>query len=633
VRENRTLFYILVFVTFLITAISFRSYFKYASYNLDDYTSFDMSPGGISVLESCRATTDSLYRVQKRYQPVRLCLFVALTRFVEEENSVYYNFALHLLNILLLFLLLRKFGVGEVFSFVSVLVFAVYGRFRYMDSSSVMIGGSGLNLFLILLTFLFLIKALETRGPGRQRRFAFLGVSVLAYTSLVFSYEVAAPLFAPLVLIFYLFNHGKRSLAAQLVSKRTGYLLLYFIPLAVYIIFFRLLVKVGYEGAEVQWGAEIFTRLKAYIDYTLFPPVQTHGLVTIEFVILALYFGVLALALKAGRRVDERNKKNGLRLLLFGLVFYPSTVVLFALNHWMKPTSVMVHHTYLMTAASAVLVSAFFYNLQWLLPASWRRKYLSVLAVLLFPIVLINAERHTVLHYKNDAVRVGQIRAMKKELQTAISDIENVDAIILKNFYEPYLQTGSMNGAFKKWFGFRKDIMSGREIVSVKGDEIVFKGPLFRYSKPTEQKVQNGRVRIFFVNLETGAPAPYYEVIDFTRSLNLDQTMHMMSDWKLDGERDPRVLEAILSNERRNRYFEIWFLSKDGAEKFLENLKNFELNGEQVPAQKFVARGDHLVLDISDTTDMMNYYFITIRSSDKRFRQGIRFIGLSKKEY
>ncbi len=643
-RNKNVIFYIFVFVAFLITAISFRSYFKYASYNLDDYTTFDMSPGGISVLESCRATTDALFQEQKRYQPVRLCLYTALTRLVDEDNSVYYNFGLHLLNIFLLFLLLRKFGAGNVFSLVSVLLFAVFGRFRYMDSSSVMVGGSGLNLFLILLTFIFLIKSLELEAGGQRpgRRYVFLALSAAAYAALVFSYEVAVPLFAPLVLVFYLFNGGERSLGGvlskkALITKRTWYLLLYFVPLAVYIVFFRLLVNVGYEGAEIQWGPQILVRLKAYLDYTLLPPFQTHGLITIEFVILALYFGALALGLKGARRARERDesemKKNGLRLLLFGLVFYPSTVVLFTINHWMSPTSIMVHHTYLMTAASAVLVSSFFYSLQWLLPASWRRKYLAVLLVIIVPIVLINAERHTVRHYRNDARQVGRQRAMKKALQEAIPNIDTVDAVILKNFDESFFQLGSMNGALKKWFGFRKDIMSGREIVSVKGDEIVYKGPLFRYSKPTEQRVRNGRVRIFFVNIETGVPAPYSEVIDFTRGLNLYQTMHVMSDWKLNEERDPRVLEAILSNLRRNRYLEIWFLREGGAEKFLENLRSFELNGEQVPVQKFVDKNGHLVLDISGTTDKMNYYFVTIRSSDERFMQDIRFIGLSRKEY
>jgi len=632
VRDNKPLFYFLIFITFLITAISFRSYFKYASYNLDDYATFEFARAGASVWEACRATTDWLFAEQQRFQPVRLCIFVAFTHLFAQESSVYYNFALHLVNILLLFLFLRKFGVGKIFSFISVLIFAVFGRFRFMDCSSAMIGGSGLNLFFILLTFLFLIKALEAGDKRSIRGYLFLGISVLAYTSLVFSYEVAVPLFAPVVAVFYLFNREGKGLLGPIRSKKLYYLFLYLVPLAVYLVFFRLLVKVNYEGAEVRLGPEIFIRMAAYLFYTLVPPFPTHGLITAEFIILALYLGGVFFVLKREGRpiVETTEKKNEmLRLLFFSAVFYPSTVVIFTLNHWLKPTNVMVHHTYLMTAASSMLVASFFYSLQWVLLPNYRRKYLAIMALFVVPVVLINAERHMVNHYKDDAGRVTRIRRLKNTLTARVSDIDGTDAIILKNFYYPYYDISSVEGAYLKWFGFRKDILSGREIVSVRDGEIVYKGPLQRYKKPEEERrVRNDRVRIFFVRKPDGAVLPYSNYVDFKRGENLFQTEQVMGDCP-DGDcTEKGRLDLILSNFERNRYLNIWFRSSGALEKFMKTLSRLEINGAPVPRGMIMRSGARLSIDLGRTKGKINYYFLTVISHDDGLREKIRRIEL-----
>jgi len=111
VRKSKITTYIFIAITFLITGISYRSYFKYASLNMDDYVTFDFAPAESSTLQACKVTTDFLYTGQRRFQPVRLCVFVAFTRFFEEQSSPYYNYALHLANIFLLFLFLRKFAM------------------------------------------------------------------------------------------------------------------------------------------------------------------------------------------------------------------------------------------------------------------------------------------------------------------------------------------------------------------------------------------------------------------------------------------------------------------------------------------------------------------------------------------
>jgi len=409
VTRNKRFFYLLIVLTFLITAISFRTYFRYASYDLDDYYTFEFAPAGASVIEAGRATTAYLYEGQKRYQPVRLYIFTAFTRFFDEDTSPYYNFALHLANILLLFLLLRKFGAGGIFSFLGVLYFAVFGRQRFIDSSSAMIGGSGLNLFLISLSFLFLIKALEIEEDRPLRRYSFFAVSVLAYASLVFSYEVAVPLFVPLVLVYYLFR-GRRCQKGPgrpSMTESLRHLAPYALPLVIYLVFFRLLVRVTYLGAKIKLSLDILRRLTSYMQYTLIPAFLPQGIKMAEVIILVLYFIGIVICftngLGHGARASEK-KKRGLVLLVIGVLFYLATVLPFAFNSWLTPTSVMQHHTYLMTAAGGILLSSIFYNLGWVLPDSLRRVCLAALVVLVFPVFFIGSEGGFVRHYNDYAV-------------------------------------------------------------------------------------------------------------------------------------------------------------------------------------------------------------------------------------
>jgi len=633
VTTNKPAFYILIAITFLITAISFRTYFEFASYNLDDYYTFEFAPPGTSVLEAGRATTEYLYRGQSRYQPVRLYIFTAFTRLFDEAASPYYNFALHIVNILLLFLLLAKFGAGGVFSLISVLYFAVFGRNRFMDATSVMIGGSGLNLFFILLSFLFLIKSLEAE-PGRTlRRYSFLGLSVLSYASLVFSYEVAIPLFVPLVLVFYLFSSGGREVAGPFRTKRTAFLIPYLIPLFVYIVFFRLFVNVSYPGAKVGLSLDILRRWKAYMLYTLTPPFLPQGVRAAEAVIIVLYFAAIVLTLKKTGcpDADIDKKKKGLRLLGFGGLFYFATVLPFALNSWLAPTSVMRHHTYLMTAAGGILLTSLFYNLGWVLPPRPRQAYLAALVVLVFPIIFIGSEGGLVRHYNDDAVQTAGIRHLKKGLQEGVRDIEGTDAIILKNFFYPYYGIRSMDGAFLKWFGFKKKIISGREIISARDGEITFKGPLHYYRELVEHRVRNSRARIFFMNPTDATPVPYHYFIDFKRGVNIYQTIAVKSDLKEGEIWDPYVLEAILANEEKSRYLGIWFTGRRELEGFMRGLKTLEINDKAVPRERVAPEGDHVIIDVSDTTDRIRYYFLKITFRDSGPRDGIRLIALTRK--
>ncbi len=212
-----------------------------------------------------------------------------------------------------------------------------------------------------------------------------------------------------------------------------------------------------------------------------------------------------------------------------------------------------------------------------------------------------------------------------------MKDIDGTDAILLKNFFFPYYDISSMEGAFLKWFGFRKKILSGREILSARDGEIVFKGPLHRHMDYRVRRVRNKKARIFFVDTKRGTPAPYHFFVDFSRGLNLYQTVDVKSDFRPGEAPDPHGLEAILSNEGRNRYLGIWFTGRRELEGFMRGLKALEINDEAVPGERILSEGDHILVDISDTTDSIRYYFLKISSRDRGLRQRIRLIALTKK--
>ena len=119
---------------------------------------------------------------------------------------------------------------------------------------------------------------------------------------------------------------------------------------------------------------------------------------------------------------------------------------------------------------------------------------------------------------------------MKNGLKTAINDVANTDVIILKNFFYGYYFISGVDGAFSKWFGFKKNIVSGREILSTSGDLIKYKGPLHRYAKPRELDVKHNKIQIFYVRKSDGEILSYYDFIDFEYDINLYQTLQVKSD-------------------------------------------------------------------------------------------------------
>lgn len=629
--NNKIIQFIIIVLLFLITAVTYHPFFENGWYHLDDYETLSAGGAG-NVIERTGRIVDWLRSEQGRFQPVRLFLFAAFTHLFDEEASVYYNFALHLVNILLLYLLLRKFKSGSVFTTVVLLSFSIFGRWRKIESPSIMMGGSGLNLFLILITLLFLVKTLEkTQAP---RRWVYLLVSYAAYASLVFSYEIAFPFFLPIAAVFWLFYLADKPRSDLRKVKEYLYLLPYIMFLIIYFLFFSLSVKgaQSYSGTQIVLSADILIRLKSYIMYTLVPPIQPNIPTKEGAVFLVIYYCSVALALKAKDQTTEPyyEKGVGLRLFLFSVIFYLSTMVLFTINNYETPNVVMVHHTYPMTAAGAIIFVFALFSPQRFFSGRYRKAYYNVLIFLIIPVILLRGVHYNVRFYKDQSENIRSVKLMRDKIRLSV-DPEKTDAIIIKNFFHGYYGVLGLNGALLQWFNFKKVLYSGREIVSAHKNEIIFKGPLTYYSPSADKifKAQNARTEIFYLN-EDKTLSSYGNHIDFEKGVNIFQTKQVMGDCPFGGCGDGRVVEAILKGSNNDGFISICFKSKDGGRRFLSSLKTIELNGE--PVRKLSVLDDSIVLDIRDFKKDINFFFLKITSFSKTFKDDLKSIGMNNNQ-
>ncbi|MHB1143156.1 MAG: hypothetical protein ACYC1T_15520 [Sulfuricaulis sp.] len=628
--KKQLIFHLIILITFLISIVAYHTYFVNGWYVQDDYISLE--PGGArSILDSAKGITDWLYSGQARYQPVRIFLFSAFTHLFQEEYAVYYNFALHLVNLLLLSFLLKKFKASTTNILIIVLIFSLFGRYRMMESPSVMIAGSGLSLFFILASSLSLIKTLEISNWS-SRKFAWFILSILSYLGLTFSYEVAFPLILVIGYIFFAFHFKSFRHKKIFNIKEYLYLLPYFASLLVYYFFFRRAESM-YEGAKIAWGYDILIRLKSYLAYTFTYP--AHLKLNAEGIIfLILYFIAINLAIKTERpdqpdsRINNDLSNNG-NLIIFGAIFYFASVVLFCLNQWVSATSIMRHHTYLMTAGSSILLATTLVGLQWLFAEPVRKIYYRLLIYIMAPFIILFGLNDTLDMYKNEHDRTASIKLLKGSIQSSVKDPERIDAILVKNFFHDYYRISGMDGAFLQWFDFKKSIFSGREITYVKDNKIKFKGPLTYYHPPDqEHEADNNKTEIFYFDDVSRNVLFYSDFINIETGENLHQLKQVMKDGATPCDAN-YFLDAILKNFHSKNTVAITLDPEINLRNFLRNVSRVELNGR--PVKKVFASRNNIYLDMRYLSDI-NYIFLKIVSADKEFKHHIKEIRLSSSQ-
>ena len=585
----------------LLTALCYQTYWGNVWYVQDDYYTVDLG-GANPTCAAAGKIISTLYEGQRRYQPVRLFLFCIAVHLFPEEYSFFYNFGLHLVNILLLFLLIRTFKVNDCLAFAAAAVFSAYGISRTLESPSTMIGGSGLSAFFTLVTLLLLAYGLGR--PSGYKKYISLLFSYISYLCLVFSYEVAFPMIVVISYGFILLNRIIRN--QGILSCMRSYLVLapYVGALAVYYFLFRSQPS-SYEGATMSLDKDVIIRLFSYSKAMISPFREFRFSLRLEIVIdlIIYYLGIYLLFRCPGAEeklnISFDSPRNHLSVLLFGVAWYICSVVLFIFNRWQVPTNIMWHHLYLMTAGCAIAISSIFFCLSDIIYPKAKNIYKWSVMYVILPAFLINSLSFHLNYGEASAYKAETLRNVKRQIQSYVPDVSKIDALILKNFLKPEnlysYQISNMNGALLQWFYYKKYIKAGDDILSVKNGKIVFVGPLSHHPHLHHREtivVQNNKAEILFFDSATKKLLPYEEEIDFEKGINIHQTKQVRNDLKLE----EGYIEAILRNNQACRFLKV-ALKEPMNPSLIGNAMLIAVNDE--PVKEAYISGNLIFIDIS----------------------------------
>ncbi len=635
--KRKTLLATGLFFALLTTTIGYWAWFGNVTYIQDDYMTLEMGTQNRSIWHSAHTLSNWLYDSQGRYQFFRFLVLNIYDHFFQDTESFYANFALHLVNISLLFLLILRFSLPPLLAFGTVLYFALFPQWRMMDGVNVMIAGSGLCGFLILLAMLFLITALRKKEERVSFWWGWLSASWLSYLALVFSYEVAFPLILPLLFVYlyfggFRFKRWKEFFSLPRILLFSPYVLF----LLFYLFYFRIPAKGSYVGTTVGVDADIWERIWLYVSYTL--PYNTsmdiHWGMQDYAAIAAYLTGALLLWFHspppAGEDNKEDNRKKLQAFLLFGFCFYLAAVILFPINSWKNGSGLMYHHTYLMTLGGAPFAFGFIYALLSLFPGKVRKALYILCFFLLSPWMLLKGIETKSSYGYQQQWRTHAIMTMKKSLLEQVPDLRNVDVILIKNFFHNYYNMSGLTGAFLQWYNFEKRVISGRDVLSAGGGAIRYTTPLTYYFEdpPFRESVPNNRVEIFYLERPGGKLLPYTDYIDFTRRKHLYQTAQV---W--DAHETPRQNEvnALLKNSGNDSALNITFRSGFKTTGLLQRL-GVELNGKEIRTAGLKKNRLSFSLAPLKEGSPPRYIFLTLRSStpEENIWKKILFITLSR---
>jgi hypothetical protein len=619
-------------ILILLSILCYYHYFGNAWYLQDDYLTIN-NGGAYEPWEFSNNIISWLYEWQQRFQPVRLIIFGYFVHFFGENYAFGYNFILHLINLILLFLVVRSFRVDALPAFLIVLLFSFFGQNRMIESPSAMVGGSGLNTLFTLITVICLFKAFASENL--RSKLILLFISYLSFSGFVFSYEVAFPMILPIIFVFVV------TVSFQTQKNRTilvnGLLLLpYLVPIVIFIYGFHN-TQSSYGGAKVVLTTDIFIKFLSYcralLHGTMHFDATFRWLDAALFIILffaGLYYLRKADDDDAGRVENNPLSKNYLFLFLFGLLWFFSSVCLFTVNQWGSKTAVMYHHLYLMSAGFSIFLIP---GILFVLSIRKLQRLKGVFTYILAPVILITLMNYHIDYAKAQKKKTTVLREIKNQLKTHIPDITAVDAVLIKNFLAPeslnQYQISHFNGTLLQWFDYKKYLNSGDHITSTIKNKVVFKGPLSYYECEMRSKnyqVDNNRLALFYYDSDGKTLIPYFSEIDFENNENLHQTRLVYSQTK-----NSMALNAILYSglsKPKKRFISIEFSDKISSIYFDESTI-IDVNNQ--PVNKLIIDQNSIYFDISDLAVNCNYFFLYANFGKYKFLKNmIKAISLTK---
>ncbi|MBF0274758.1 MAG: hypothetical protein HQK84_05960 [Nitrospinae bacterium] len=615
ITENKKQF-IVLFIILVFTVITYSKQWG-IWYWQDDYLTIQAGGAG-GVIEKSIKTVNWLYDSQNRFQPARLFLATLVSDIIPEEYNFGYSLTLHLINLTLLYLLLLKFRIPIFHIYSIVILFSVYGVNRYIEGVHVASGGTVFNSFLILSTLLTLIIGIEKNN--KKERWIWFFFSYFFFLCLAFSYEIAFPLFITVAYVFYLFDYLKSSKTIKTHWKDFIALTPYILALALYLVSKGLNLSSGYDGAQLNISFDIFIKFQSYLRALLLPLTTFNLHMHWETVMLALlvyYLGITFIIKKCSKIVganwDLYKEKDKLYFLLFSLFFFLSSLVLYILNSWGTPTSVMHHHLYILTIGFSMLLVTLLFSFDIIITGDYQKVYRGAILFLIIPLFLSSFINSKVVYGKDAGKRAHIIHNIKKTVQANIPDSKETDAIIFKNFSFPHdlsnFGLSHMDGALLKWFHYERYIHSGSDIVSFKDGIITYKGPVSYYIQRHNKNVltvENNRAEIFYFDKSAENVLTYKDFIDFENKENLHQQKQIMSNDDYFLSR--RKMKLLLKNSERKGYIKVMF-DKDIDLSFI---KNSLILVNSNPLDHIYIHNNEVYLDINHLKQKAKYLLVDI---------------------
>jgi hypothetical protein len=486
--KNRNIKVVALYILVFISAIPIL---KHGWYIQDDYLTLGYA-NSINIYEASSNIISWLYDSQHRFQPVRLALFTVFSLTFDEKTVVLINILLHGINTLLVYSILKLTRVKETLSTVSVILFGCTSIWRMIESPSAMLGGDGLVLFFISLSTILLIKSID--HVQFFKRILLYSSSLVAYTCAYLSYETAYPLLLILILIVLDKNGEQNTLSKiKFLSKTIA-------PFVLVGIIILILFKKGgdgYEGATVNLSFDIFKRVFYYtkrifeFGLTLKVSNYTYLLWYMPIFLTLLYFIL--------RKINNKLilKNDCLKVIKFAIIFYITSILLFVINNWQNPDSIMNHHLYIPSLAAALLVGSlydyFFYR--------FKYKYWYEITYIFLFIFLILSTYSSTKTYVDVFKNAKFIESMRDELVKNYDGSENIVILGFNDYRSKWhpIMSG-MNGAIQTWL--KKGMISNGTDPSFTDDQTVtYKLPLTYYQESTESKsTKINNTQFFFIN-------------------------------------------------------------------------------------------------------------------------------------
>lgn len=525
------------YLLLIFTFISFYNFIYLIAFGwprFDDYFSIGLMGNGDNFYERGINATHALYDSQSRLQPFRHLVWSFFLTFFQEENIQVVHVLIHIFNLALLSKFLRNFNFSDKDIYLFSSMFTLFSIERLLEMSVVSIGGIVICTSFLLISLIFFQRYLTSS------KLIELMASTLFYSFFVFSYEIAIPMILIFPLIYFLYSNEKHILNFNHFFNSIKKSLIFLIPVIIYLFFYLSKIDSGntYTGATINFSY-FATKIIAYFKYTLVP-IRSFTFSTLVLVNFFIFFVIWQIIISKMKKNHRKSNDNYSKFFIFSLIFYFLSISLYTINNWLTPTSVMNHHSYLMTLGSSlVLISLLnlLCKVKLFKHSTLKLLIFSFLVPYLFALMVFN--NHQYYKSKNDDYI---FRSNLKSFVMNEFDLQNEHAknLIFLNMPENSLGFSDWSAALFYWSNFKYQFKTGNDIENIDFNKktITFKNPMSYYQHIRESYTTSlDKVEFIFVDYheDNDKKTRFKKIENF---INIDENSYQLLNFNFIADAD-----------------------------------------------------------------------------------------------